>query len=396
MIMSLLLQDVNLIDDRGERKARQSVEIQQGRIHSILPNAQPSKTAGLQTIDCKGHYLLPGLVDLHVHLVWDGSGDPADQLQRERREETLLRAVGHALQTLRAGITTVRDLGSVDDLAIDLADAVERGHILGPRIFASGQTIIMTGGHDSFWGIMVDGTDEVLKATRRQISRGARVIKTCATGGVYGRVQGEKALDEELSYEELRVLVEEAHRRGIPVAAHAIGQKGISNAVAAGVDTIEHGHQLTYLLATELATRNCALVPTLFVYRQIDEQPNIPEYAQEKAQAIIGAHRQAIQLARMAGLRIGAGTDAGSPLTPHGCLVDELLALVDAGLPPPDALKTATYDAASILGMGSQLGRIEPGFIADLILVPENPLEDLRRLRAVESVWKEGKLVFRS
>jgi len=392
--MNLLLQDVNLIDDRGERKGRQSVEIEQGRIHSIFPSGQPSETAELQMVDCKGHYLLPGLIDLHVHLVWDGSRDPAEQLQKERREETLLRAVGHALQTLEAGITTVRDLGSVDDLAIDLAEAVERGHILGPRIFASGRTIIMTGGHDPFWGIMVDGTAEVLKATRRQIYRGARVIKTSATGGVYGRAQGEKALDEELSYDEIRVLVEEAHKRGVPVAAHAIGQKGISNAVAAGVDTIEHGHQLTYLLATELASREHALVPTLFVYRQIAEQPNIPEYAQEKARAIVGEHRQAIQLARMAGLRIGAGTDAGSPLTPHGSLVDELLALVDAGLSPLDALKSATYDAASILGMGSRLGRIEPGFIADLVLVPENPLEDLRRLRSVESVWKEGKPVF--
>jgi len=392
--MNLLLQDVHIIDDRGEISGRQNVEIRQGRIHAVLPASQPSEKSDLQVVDGKGAYLLPGLIDLHVHLVWDGSRDPIERLRKERLKDTLLRAVGHARQTLEAGITAVRDLGSVDDLAIDLAEAVERGHISGPRIFASGRTIIMTGGHDPFWGIMVDGPEEVLKATRRQIYRGARVIKTSATGGVYGRAERETVLDEELSYEEIRVLVEEAHKRGVPVAAHAIGQKGISNAVAAGVDTIEHGHQLTYLLATELAARNGALVPTLFVYRQIAEQPGIPEYAKAKARTIVGDHRQAVQLARTAGLRIGAGTDAGSPLTPHGSLIDELLALVDAGLPPLDALKSATYDAALILGMGSQLGRIEPGFLADLILVPENPLEDLRRLRSVSSVWKEGHLVF--
>jgi len=390
--LNLLLQNVQVIDDRGEASGRQSVEIRQGKIHAVLPVSQPSSTSDLQVADGKGAYLLPGLIDLHVHLVWDGSRDPAESMRKERREETLLRAVGHARQTLDSGITTVRDLGSIDDAAIDLARAVEQGHVLGPRIFASGRTIVMTGGHDAFWGITADGPEEILKATRRQISRGAKVIKTCATGGVYGR-EGEGVLDEELSYEEMRVMVEEAHKRKVPVAVHAIGQKGISNAVAAGVDTIEHGHQLTYLQAAELAARNGTLVPTLFVYRQIAEQPNIPEYAQAKAREIANDHQQAIRLARMAGLRIGAGTDAGSPLTPHGSLVDELLTLVEVGLSPLEALKSATYDAALTLGKGNEFGRIEPGYLADLILVPENPLQDLRRLRSPSSVWKEGHQV---
>lgn len=391
---SLLLQDVNVVDDRGAVSGRKNVEIRQGRISNVLPASPPSETAHLRVVNCEGAYLLPGLIDLHVHLVWDGSCDPVDRLLKETRAQTLLRAAKHARETIEAGITTVRDLGSIDDLAIDLGEAVAQGRILGPRIFASGRTIIMTGGHDLFWGIMVDGPQEVLKATRRQIHRGACVIKTSATGGVYGRTQGETVLSEELSYEEIRVMVEEAHKHSVPVAAHAIGRKGIGNAVAAGADTIEHGHQLTYVLAAELASRNGTLVPTLFVYRQIAEQSGIPEYAQAKAKAIIDEHRQAVQLARMAGLRIGAGTDAGSPLTPHGSLVDELLALVDAGLSPLDALKSATYDAASTLGMQTQLGRIDPGFSADLILIPDNPLEDLRRLRSVESVWKAGELVF--
>ncbi len=392
--VNLNLRDVRLVDDDQERAGRWDVEIRDGRIHAVLPAPPSTLASDLPVVDAKGAYLLPGLIDLHVHLVWDGGQDPVATLERERREETLLRAVGHARQTLEAGITTVRDLGSVDDLVIDLAEAVERCHVVGPRIVASGRTIIMTGGHDPFWGIMADGPADVLKATRRQLYRGAAVIKVSATGGVYGRARGESVSDEELSYEELRIIVEEAHKRGIPVAAHAIGLSGIRNAVQAGVDTIEHGHQLTLELARELAGRDGTMVPTLFVYQQIAEQAGIPAYAQTKAKAIVDEHRRAVRLAQEAGLRIGAGSDAGSPLTPHGALIDELLALVDAGMSPGDALRAATQDAARILGLGHELGRVEPGYLADLVLVPENPLVDLGRLRSVSSVWQEGHLVF--
>jgi len=192
-------------------------------------------------------YLLPGLIDLHVHLVWDGSPDPVEQLRKESTERTLLRAVRHARETLEAGITTVRDLGSIDDLAVDLSRAVERGDVVGPRIVPSGRTIIMTGGHDPFWGIMVDGPQEALKAARHQIYRGAGVIKVSATGGVYGRTEGESATHTELNPDEICAVTREAHKLGVPVAAHAIGREGIRNCVKAGVDTIEHGKQLTQI-----------------------------------------------------------------------------------------------------------------------------------------------------
>ena len=390
--VNLNFRDVRLVDQDQERAGLWDVEIRDGRIHAVLPASSSIPTSDLPVVDAKGAYLLPGLIDLHVHLVWDGGHDPVATVARERREETLLRAVGHAQQTLEAGITTVRDLGSVHDLAIDLAEAVERGHVVGPRIIASGRTIIMTGGHDPFWGIMADGPADVLKATRRQLYRGAAVIKVSATGGVYGRARGESVSDEELSYEELRIIVEEAHKHGIPVAAHAIGLSGIRNAVQAGVNTIEHGHQLTRELAADLAARDGTLVPTLFVYRQIAEQRGIPDYAQAKA--IVDEHCRAVRLAQDAGLRIGAGSDAGSPLTPHGALIDELLALVDAGMSPGDALKAATRGAARVLGLGHELGQVAPGFLADLVLVPENPLLDLGRLRSISSVWKGGCLVF--
>ncbi len=390
---SALIRNVYVLDARGLRKGRQDVEIRNGRLHDVRTRRQAEPLSDLPVFDGGGMYLLPGLVDLHVHLVWDGCPDPVEQLREESKEQTLLRMVRHARETLEAGVTTVRDLGSVGDLAIDLSRAVEQGDVVGPRIVPSGRTVIMTGGHDPFWGIMVDGPQEALKAARRQIYRGAGVVKLSATGGVYGRTEGESATHTELNPDEIEAITSEAHKLGVPVAAHAIGHDGIRNCVRAGVDTIEHGQQLTPELAGELAAYDGALVPTLFVYKRIAERSEIPEYARVKAKAILGEHREAIEAARAAGVRIGAGSDAGSPMTPHGSLIDELLSLVDAGLTPQEALGSATHEAARILGMDEEIGNIEPGLTADLIAVPLDPLQDPGCLKDVRAVWARGRLV---
>jgi imidazolonepropionase-like amidohydrolase len=166
--------------------------------------------------------------------------------------------------------------------------------------------------------------------------------------------------------------------------------------VKAGVDTIEHGQQLTPDLAAELAAYGGSLVPTLFVYRQIAERPEIPEYARAKAKALLSEHKGAIEAARSADVPIGAGSDAGSPLTPHGSLIDELLAFADAGFTPLEALRCATDRAARILGLGDKVGSIEPGHLADLMLVSDDPLEDVRSLRNAQHIWKEGQLMYRA
>lgn len=395
--MDLTIRDVRLldVDNDQEQPGTWNVDIRDGRIFSVYPCSELSSWSDHLVVPGHGAYLLPGLIDLHVHLVWDGGEDPVSSLASERPEQTLLRAVRHARETLEAGITTVRDLGSVHDFAVDLADAVNKGHIVGPRIFASGRTVIMTGGHDPFWGLMADGPDEVLKATRTQIYKGASVIKLSATGGVYGRQQGESALASELHADEIQVIVDEAHKHGIPVAAHAIGLSGIANAIQAGVDTIEHGHQLTEELAELLASQDGTMVPTLFVYQQIARLPGIPEYAQTKAKAIVDEHRNAVRVAREAKVRIGAGSDAGSPLTPHGALIDELESLVEAGLTVSEALRASTVDAARVLGQDGELGRIEPGYLGDLVLLDGNPLLNLGNLRLVIAVWKGGQEVYR-
>ncbi|HMM42303.1 MAG TPA: amidohydrolase family protein, partial [Thermomicrobiales bacterium] len=337
--MSLLVfHEIRVFDGEEMLAGPQSVIVRDGRVERVVePAALPESLLAEARergalVQQPGATLLPGLIDLHVHLIWDGSDDPVRSLALETREQTLLKGVGFAATTLRAGITTVRDLGSVHDQAIRLAEAVERGWISGPRIIASGRSIVMTGGHDPFWGLAVDGPVEALKAVRTQLFAGARVIKVSATGGVYGRPTGESVDDVELLPDELRAIAEQAHRRGVKVSAHAIGQQGIQNSIDAGIDTIEHGHFLTPEQAQAMAERSMALIPTLYVYQHLAESPSIPAYARAKAREVIDRHQQAFSDARAAGVLIGAGSDAGSPETPHPALVEEIEALVNGGV----------------------------------------------------------------
>ena len=328
-----------------------------------------------------------------MHLSWNGGPDPAAALTGARAEEVLLTTVANAMQYLSCGITSVRDLGSPHDAALHVARAIRRGLIAGPRIVAAGQSIIMTGGHDPFHGIMVDGPVEALKAVRRQAHAGAGVIKISATGGVYGRTTGEGVEDEELRPEEIAMIVDEAHRRHIRVAAHAIGRPGICNCVDAGVDCIEHGHYIDAALAGRMREKGTFLVPTLHVYQHLASAPDVPAYAREKAGRIVAQHLEAFNQARRAAVVIGAGSDAGSPQTPHPSLLAEIRALSKAGMGPAAALSAATAGAAAVLGMSADIGRIREGALADCMVVAQNPLEDLNALGQVVLVVQQGRIV---
>ncbi len=352
----LLIHNVTVFDGEEKLPGRHSVLLEGGRIAGLSPleqrgQEQPGFTelrSHDAILDGDGATLLPGLIDLHVHLTWSAGPDPATTLALETGEQTILRAVGHALAHLRAGVTTVRDLGSVNDMAIRVAQAVDAGWIEGPRIVAAGRTVIMTGGHDPFWGLMVDGPQEALKAVRTQRFAGAEVIKVSATGGAYGRPTGEALDDVELLPEELQAITTEAHRFGLKVSAHAIGEQGITNCLEAGIDTIEHGQYLTDDQAARMAETGTALVPTLFVYRQLAESQGIPQYARRKARMLLDRHTRAVTSALRAGVPIGSGTDAGSPNTPHPCLVAELKWLVEVGLSPNQGLSSAKATSSAI------------------------------------------------
>ncbi|WP_431803310.1 amidohydrolase family protein [Halobacillus andaensis] len=366
-----------------------SVWIKEGFIVDVIP--QDKAPAHLETIDYSGFYMVPGLIDLHVHVMWDGSPDPVATHESDGYEQMIIRAVSNCQKYIENGITTVRDLGSIRDAALHVARGIDQGLFTGPRLIASGQTLTMTGGHDPFWGRFCDGQEEVVKGTREQIYKGAKVIKVSATGGVYGRETGEKVDSVELTYPELKAICEEAHRFGLKVASHAIGKEGIMNSIRAGVDTIEHGHFLDEEVLSIMLKKQVSWVPTLFIYQQIASKNDIPSYAKQKAEEIIERHEGAFKKYFDSGLLIGAGSDAGACHTLHPSIVEELLTMERFVSTRRDILKTATSNAGKIIGMN--IGQIEKGYLADLILTKKDPLESIDNLKTVERVYKGGELV---
>lgn len=369
----LIVRRAELWDGMAPGTRSCDVVAEDGVIRSLEPASSVQPARDDAVIDAMGSAVLPGLIDGHVHLVWSGGNDPAGVVDGDGEQLTTLRAAANAEAHLRSGVTTVADLGSNDDIAIAVGRAADYGHLPGPRILAAGRTVAMTGGHDPFWVNECDGTQAVVRGVRQQAFKGAKLIKTAATGGVYGRAEGEEVGASELTYEELAALAAEAHRRGLKVAAHALGAEGIMNAVRAGIDVIEHGVFLTEEIVTEMLERGTVLCPTLAVYRTLASGGG-PAYATTKATEVVDAHQRSVRLAHEAGVPIIAGTDAGSPGLPHPAIKHELEALSAVGLPALEVLRGATSTASDALG--ARVGRIAAGAPADMIITDGDPLED--------------------
>jgi len=395
---AVLIRRVAVIDGTGAApQPDQWVLISGDRISALGPEPAGTNLSGhsrLHEIDGTGHSLLPGLINCHVHLCHDGSAD----LHRQAHDDTIplatLRAAKNLAVALNSGVTTVRDCGAADGIAIDLARAVADGSITGPRILAAGRVITMTGGHGYFIGRESDGPDAVRRATRAELKAGAHFIKAMATGGVLtpGVEPNHGGLDED----ELLWVVRTAHSAGRRVASHAIGGQGIKNALRAGVDSIEHGFHLDDE-ALELALGNGAfLVPTLVAIESITAnagQPGMPDWVIRKARTESGAHRAAFGAALAAGVNIAAGTDAGTPFNPHGDLAREMGLMVDYGMTPMQAIVAATASAARNLDIHDDVGTIGVGKQADVILVAGDPAADITRLREIALVMKGGDVL---
>jgi imidazolonepropionase-like amidohydrolase len=395
MAASHLIRNVTLIDGLGgEPHADWAVAVEGERIAWIGPSAQAPAFDPNNVVEGKGHSLLPGMINSHVHLCNDGSADLFGQVLNDSVPIATIRSVINARLTLAAGITTVRDCGAASQIAIEIAKAVDRGLIEGPRVRAAGRVITMTGGHGHFIGREADGPDEVRKAVRAEIKGGANFIKVMATGGVL--TPGVDPSQTAFQLDELQAAVEEAHKAGRPAASHAIGNGGIKNALRAGIDSVEHGFYLDDE-AINLALKNeTFLVPTLIAVDQIvnnGSKGGIPDWVVKKAEGESGHHRESFVMAVKSGVRIAAGTDAGTPFNPHGDLPLELAKMVEFGLPPMLAIVAATSNAARLLRMDDQIGSIEKGKVADLILVPGDPLKDIGAMRRPAFVMKSGRVV---
>jgi imidazolonepropionase-like amidohydrolase len=369
-----------------------AVVLEDRRIAAVVADRQAGEGT---VIDLGGLTLLPGLFNCHTHLCLSGAADPARALAQEAYPTTVIQATLRARQSVEAGITTIRDLGGRDHAEIAVRDAVRAGLIPGPRIVAAGRGVCMTGGHG--WQMLArqaDGADEVRKAVREQLRAGADVIKLLATGGVM--TPGVDPSSAQLTVDELRAGVEEAHKARRKAAAHAQAEDGIAFCLDAGIDTIEHGIFLTEALAARMAAQGTALVATLVAPHAIVEggtAAGIPDFAVKKSAAVRDRHLESFRLAMRAGVRIAAGTDAGTPLNPHGTIVPELMLMAGAGMAPLDVIRAATSVAAAVTGLDGETGRVAPGLAADLLAVEGNPAESLKALDAVRLVIADGRTV---
>jgi imidazolonepropionase-like amidohydrolase len=286
-------------------------------------------------------------------------------------------------------VTTVRDLGTKYGAAIAVRDAVNKGWVAGPRILSAGKLVCMTGGHGWFIGHETDGPDEMRKTIRQNLKRGADCIKVIATGGVLS--PGVEVGSSQLDPDELAAAVKEAHKADRRVAAHAIGNEGIKNALRAGVDTIEHGCYLDDEAIKLFKKTGATYVPTLcaphFLHAHLND---VPEYARRKTEQVYEAHRASFKRALRAGVTIAAGTDAGTPFNRHELFATELALMTALGMEPEQALHAATTGAARAAGLESETGTLSEGKSADLILVDGDPRKDIKATARVAGLMVRG------
>ena len=404
----LVIKAGRLFDGTGDAyRSGQVVVIEADRITAVGPAGQVKEPEGAVVIDLSEATLLPGLIDAHTHI-----GSRADRYEeiakfKDTPFQSAFAAVKHAKTTLESGFTTIRDLGGRPFLAVDLRTSIDEGFIPGPRVVASGPGISITGGHGDLNNYspqvritmfpeerdfkIADGVDQVRHVVRAQLKHGVDVIKIHASGGVLSR--GDSPGAPQFTVDELRAAVEEAHAAGRKVAAHAHGAQGIKNAVIAGVDSIEHGSLIDDEGIALLIKHGTWLVADIYNDDYIlgrAREFHIPEEFIEKEKKLGQLQRDNFAKAVKAGVKVAFGTDAG--VYPHGENARQFAYMVKYGLTPARAIRAATSDAALLLGRPNDIGRIAPGYYADLIAVTADPLEDVNALLKVGFVMKGGKV----
>ena len=386
-----------LIDvETGDVVSPAAVLVEDGVITAVNPETVPS---GIEIIDLGDRTLLPGLMDMHTHVTSDYFTEDnwVTNPVVETAPDWALNGVVFGRETLMAGFTTVRDAGSLPGFPdVALMRAINAGRIVGPRIWPAGHFLSITGGHCDVTGFapgimelgpnqgIANGVDEVLAAVRYQIKHGAKVIKVCATAGVYS-MEGPVGA-QQYSDEELVAIVDEATRHGVRVLAHAHGSQGILAAVKAGVASIEHGSMLTTEIIDEMKARGTYLVPNLYI-NDIPIPPETPQVIKDKDAYLRPFVDKSFQMAMEAGVAMAFGTDSG--VYPHREGGREFTSIVRRGMSPIGALRMATVNAADLLGVDDR-GQVAVGMLADIVAVEGNPLGDITVMENVIFVMKGG------
>ncbi len=394
-----------LIDGVADRAfTERTVVVEAGRILAIEPGYRRAGE-GDTVIDLRGSTLMPGLMDMHVHLTSEYARSSEIDRFRKDGADVALDGAMYAQRTLQAGFTTVRDLGDSFRASIALRDAINAGKVPGPRIFAAGKSIATTGGHadptngwaDYLGGAdpgpvegVIDGPTQAVQAVRQRYKDGSDLIKITATGGVLSIAKS--GLNPQFTEDEIRAIVTTARDYGFKVAAHAHGAEGMKRAVRAGVDTIEHGTFMDDETIALMKQKGTFYVPTISAGRWVADRSReegfFPAVVRPKA-ALVGPQIQdTFARALKAGVRILFGTDTG--VSPHGDNAAEFVLMVEAGMAPMAAIRSATSETAKFLEIDDRLGSVQAGRLADLVAVPGDPLADISAMRRVHFVMKDG------
>jgi imidazolonepropionase-like amidohydrolase len=402
---SVVVRAGRLLDvEQGTYLPDRAIRIEDGRIVSVTPWSGTAR--GARLVDWSAYTVLPGLIDLHTHLVGDiSSADPNAPLSSSAARDALM-GVAHARATLRAGFTTVRDVGTYRAFVdVALRNAINAGQVEGPRMYVAGAYVTAPGGGGEVTGLpealsvpaemrrgVASGPAEVRQRVKELLGGGADFIKIIATGAVL--TSGTIPSKPEFTEEEIHAAVDEASKAGTFVAAHAHGTEGIKNAVRAGVRTIEHGSFLDDEAIQMMIQRGTWLVADIYNGDYIEEvgtRDNWPAEILSKNRETTDTQRANFTKALKAGVRIGYGTDAG--VYPHGDNAKQFAYMVKYGMTPLEAIRAATLSSAASLGRSQELGSIAPGKFADMIAVSGDPLEDVRTLEHVSGVIKQGELI---
>ncbi len=384
----------SIITGKGEAPTPNGLILADGdRIQAVGSRDNLSIPRYAEVVDLGTATLLPGLIDTHVHLVMNAREDCVTSLAQKTAVESVVEAAGNARAALRGGVTTVRDCADVFGVTLTLKRAIDAGHLDGPRILACGLPITTTAGHLHYMGISADSTEEVLKAVRTVAAMGVDWVKVCATGG--GLTPGSNVRRAQYSAETLTALVQDAHRLGRKVAAHAHGTEGIMNCAIAGTDSIEHcswmeeeeGHRYDED-AVELMRKK-----GLYVSHTITgPRTGSPEELEELRESEYGERYALLRRTMEEGVRMVISSDAGVPDTRFEDFTGGLVIAVKCcGFSPMGAIIASTSRAAEMLGMADQVGSLEPGKNADILAVDGNPLQDISAIRRIVGVFKDGR-----
>ncbi|MFQ3251620.1 MAG: imidazolonepropionase-like amidohydrolase [Glaciecola sp.] len=396
-----------ITSEDSKMQSDKTVIVENNKIISIV-DGKNQGGEGDTFIDLSGSTLMPGLMDMHVHLSYQNEG-PSSYLKRFTANEAdyAISAVDYAQKTLMAGFTTVRNLGDVTNETVALRKSISQGVSVGPRIYSAGKSIATTGGHadptngrsSDLMGNpgplegVVNGVAEARKAVRQRYKEGADLIKITATGGVLSVAKSGQ--NPQFMTDELEAIVQTAKDYGMTVAVHAHGKKGMKRAILAGVDSIEHGTYMDKEIIRLMRKHDVYYVPTILAGNFVAEKAKIdgyfPDIVRPKAAAIGPLIQKTFARAHENGVLIAFGTDSG--VSAHGDNAQEFALMVEAGMSEMDAIMSATINAAKLLKIDKELGTITQGKLADLVAVKGNPLEDITLMEKIDFVMKDGKVV---